>query len=137
MNNCITIKNNAEGLTKENAVALWNSVGWSTGSVKFPDRLLAALQNSSAIFTAWDGDELIGLCSAIDDGLNAWISYMVVDSRYHNQGTGGILVEKMIDNYSNFRLFVQTRKAEKFYIKHGFEKTMTSLRIDGTVTKKG
>ncbi len=124
----IKIRNNADGLTKENIIALWHSVGWINGSAMLPERLLNALKNSSTIYTAWDGEKLAGLCSAVDDGLNAWISYMVVDKQYHNQGIGSILIEEMIHNYHDFRIYVQTKNAAGFYMRHGFYKTMTSLK---------
>lgn len=124
------IRDNADGLTEDNLVRLWHSVDWVGGSAKAPDRLLAALKNADSIFTAWDGEKLIGLCSALDDGLNAWISYMVVDSGYQNSGIGGFLVDQMIHTYSGFRIHVQTMHAVKFYAKHGFTEIMTSLKID-------
>jgi hypothetical protein len=38
---------------------LFLSVDWSSGH--YPDRLVIAMKNSSSVFTAWDGDKLVGL----------------------------------------------------------------------------
>lgn len=124
------IRDGTDGLTKNNLVHLWHSVGWIEGSAQVPDRLLDAMKNASTIFTAWDGGHLIGLCSAIDDGLNAWISYMVVDHAFQNRNIGGYLLDQMVRSYSGFRIYVQTNHAAKFYKKHGFSQVMTSLKLD-------
>lgn len=131
-----TIRDDTDGLTKDNLVHLWHCVGWVNGSTRVPDRLLGSMEKANTVFTAWDGDRLIGLCSALDDGLNAWISYMVIDSEYQNSGIGGFLVDKMIQNYSGFRIYVQTMHAANFYKNHGFSEVMTSLKIDDLSVKE-
>ena len=45
---------------------LFLSVGWSSGH--FPDKLAIAMKNFETVYSAWDGDELVGLISAMDDG---------------------------------------------------------------------
>lgn len=107
----LIIKDGVEGLTENNLVRLWHSVGWADGSVKVPDRLLSAMIFSNTVFTAWHDGTLIGLCSAIDDGLNAW---MVVDKDYQNSGIGSVLVNKMIHKYKDYRIYVQTNHAAEF-----------------------
>lgn len=127
----LIIKDGVEGLTENNLVRLWHSVGWTDESVKVPDRLFSAMIFSSTVFTAWHDGTLIGLCSAIDDGLNAWISRMVVDKDYQNSGIGSVLVNKMIHKYKDYRIYVQTNHAAEFYKKHGFKECMTNLKLDG------
>lgn len=78
----------------------------------------------------WDGDRLAGLCSALTDGLNVWISYMVVDKDYQGQGNGTALLELMIKRYAGCRIYVQTKEADKFYSKSGFVETMHSMKLD-------
>ena len=45
--------------TKEQTQQLFRSVGWVSG--KYPERLYKALMGSSTVFSAWDGDRLVGL----------------------------------------------------------------------------
>lgn len=135
--NGFLIRKGTYGLTEGNLVRLWISVGWGRGSAQVPERLLNSMKKAGTVFTAWDGDKLIGLCSAMDDGLNAWISYMVVDSAYQNTGLGGYLLDNMLTRYTGYCIYVQTANATKFYKKHGFKGTMTSLKLDDVDYTKG
>ena len=45
--------------TREKVQELFLSVGWISG--QYLARLYKALMNSSTVFTAWDGDRLVGL----------------------------------------------------------------------------
>lgn len=51
--------------TQEQVQELFLSVGWVSG--QYPQRLYKALMHSSTVLTAWDGDRLVGLISALDD----------------------------------------------------------------------
>lgn len=128
------IRNDTDNLTEENLVTLWHSVGWYDECALLPDRLLGAIKKSNTVFTAWNGEMLIGICSALDDGLNAWISYMAVDSQYQNSGLGGYLVDKMIESYSGCRIYVQSIHAAKFYKKHAFHEIGASLKLNNLPT---
>ena len=46
---------------------LFLSVEWSSGH--FPEKLEKAMKNYETVLTAWDGEKLIGLLSAMDDGI--------------------------------------------------------------------
>lgn len=120
----------ADKFTEDNLVKLWHSVGWIEGSAKDPKRLLRSLENSDTVYSAWDDDRLVGLCSAITDGLNTWISYMVVDKEYQNRGIGTALLEIMIKRYDYHRIYVQTKDADKFYKQNRFKETMHSMKLD-------
>ena len=57
---------------------LFLSVGWSSGH--YPDKLVVAMRNYKAVYSAWDGDKLVGLIVAMDDGImNAYVHYLLVD----------------------------------------------------------
>ena len=45
---------------------LFSSVNWL--SANYSERLVKALYNSSTVISAWDGEKLIGLINALDDG---------------------------------------------------------------------
>ena len=46
---------------------LFLSVDWSSGH--FPDKLVIAMKNFETVYSAWDDDKLVGLVSAMDDGI--------------------------------------------------------------------
>ena len=65
----------------EDLLVFFDSVGWL--SAKYSQRLVNALAGSSTVFSAWDGDRLVGLANALDDGkLTAYIHYLLVDPEY-------------------------------------------------------
>ena len=47
-----------KGFAKEQVQQLFRSVGWVSG--EYPERLHKALMGSSTVFSAWDGDRLVG-----------------------------------------------------------------------------
>ena len=52
--------------TEEDLRRLFLSVGWESG--RYLKRLVTAMRNSTHVISAWDGDRLIGLVRALDDG---------------------------------------------------------------------
>ena len=51
--------------SQEDVQELFLSVGWVSG--QYPTRLYKALMNSSTVFTAWDGNRMVGLVRLLDD----------------------------------------------------------------------
>lgn len=110
--------------TVEQLKRLFLSVEWESG--KFPEKLKKALDNCAAVFTAWDGDRLVGLANALDDGeLTAYVHYLLVDPEYQGQGIGTALLELMKKKYADYFCFFLMAEHEglvKFYERTGFEK---------------
>lgn len=80
---------------------LFKSVSWL--SADYPERLFKALNGSDALYTAWDGDRLVGLINAIDDGeLTAYVHYLVVDPEYQKSGIGKTLLNMVKEKYKNY-----------------------------------
>ena len=66
---------------------LFLSVEWSSGH--FPEKLAVAMKNFETVYSAWDGDKLIGMICAMDDGImNAYVHYLLVNPEYHGQKIG-------------------------------------------------
>ena len=62
----------------EDLERLFLSVEWSSGH--FPDKLVVAMKNFSTVYSAWDGEKLVGMICAMDDGvMNAYVHYLLVD----------------------------------------------------------
>ncbi len=106
---------------------LFLSVEWSSGH--FPDKLVKAMKGFSTVFSAWDGDKLIGMICAMDDGvMNAYVHYLLVDPDHHGQKIGRTLVNMVKEKYRDFlRLVVIAYDKElKFYENCGFTKSEVS-----------
>lgn len=102
---------------------LFLSVEWSSGH--YPDKLVAAMKNFKTVYTAWDGNKLVGLICAMDDGvMTAYIHYLLVDPEYQGQGIGKRLVEKMKEKYQDYLRIVIVAYNEEigFYESCGFKK---------------
>ncbi len=102
---------------------LFQSVNWL--SANYPERLKKAIDNSETVFTAWDGDKLVGLINAIDDSeLTAYVHYLCVDPEYQGQGIGKTLLQKVKDKYHDYLyiiLIAENEQLIKYYSQNGFE----------------
>lgn len=76
--------------TKEQIQRLFLSVGWVSG--QYPERLHKALMGSSTVFSAWDGERLVGLVRVLDDTeMVAYMHYVLVDPEYQGAALPDIL----------------------------------------------
>ena len=66
---------------------LFLSVDWSSGH--FPDKLAVAMKNFNTVYSAWDGNKLIGMICVMDDGvMNAYVHYLLVNPDYQGKTIG-------------------------------------------------
>lgn len=118
----ITLSDSRE-IPEDQVIALYRENDWS--SAKKPEKLLAALKNSHALVTAWDGAMLIGLGNALSDGyLVVYYPHLLVLPSYQGRGVGANILEKLKAKYAGFHqhILVADGRAIEFYQKHGFEK---------------
>ena len=109
--------------TPQSLEHLFLSVEWSSGH--FPDKLAVAMQNFKTVYSAWDGDKLVGMVCAMDDGImNAYVHYLLVDPAYQGQTIGRTLVERIRQKYASYlRIAVIAYDEEThFYEQCGFRK---------------
>ncbi len=109
--------------TAQQLQELFLSVEWSSGH--FPEKLVTAMRNFERVYTAWDGERLVGLICAMDDGvMTAYIHYLLVRPEYHGTGIGRRLVELMKEAYSDYLRVVLVAYDDEigFYEHCGFEK---------------
>lgn len=103
---------------------LFKGVNWD--SANYPTRLVKAIANSQKVISAWDGEKLVGLINAIDDGeLTAYIHYLLVDPAYQGYGIGKELTQRIKEHYKDYRyvlLIAETDELVAYYQKLGFEK---------------
>jgi ribosomal protein S18 acetylase RimI-like enzyme len=110
--------------SREELQELFLSVEWSSGH--YPDKLVTAMQNFETVYSAWDGDKLVGLISAMDDGImTAYVHYLLVNPAYQHIGIGKHLVESVKNKYKDYlRIVVVAYNAElKFYESCDFKKS--------------
>jgi len=101
---------------------LFLSVEWSSGH--YPEKLVVAMKNSGAVYTAWDNDKLIGLVNALDDGvMTAYVHYLLINPSYHGKGIGKELVRLITEKYKDYlRIVVVAYDGEVgFYQNCGFK----------------
>lgn len=108
--------------TRDQVQHLYLSVGWVSG--QYPEPLHRALMGSSTVVSAWDGERLVGLVRALDDGaMLAYVHYVLVDPEYQGRGIAGRMIEMVKDKYRDF-LYVEVMPEESknasFYRRHGF-----------------
>ena len=111
-----------KALPPEALEKLFLSIGWESG--KEPVLLSKALRNYGTVLTAWEGEELIGLIAAMDDGfLTAYVHYLLVRADRQSAGIGGVLLERLKARYASFHkiALIGEHPAKVFYERHGFE----------------
>ncbi len=108
-------------LPLESVLALYHANKWS--SAEKPELLQKALLASHSLVTAWDGERLIGLGSAISDGwLVVYYSHLLVLPDYQGGGIGTRLMQMLMARYVGFhqQMVVAEGAATDFYRKCGF-----------------
>lgn len=97
---------------------LFSSVGWS--SAEYPEELVRAMRGYDAVFYAREGEKLVGLACAMDDGaMTAYVHYLLVLPSYQGHGIGLRLTEMLKERYKNFLKIALIASAGKegFYSK--------------------
>lgn len=107
---------------KKDLEELFLSVKWASGN--YSDKLVIAMKNYKSVFTAWDGDKLVGLISSMDDGvMTAYVHYLLVNPDYQGKGIGKHLIEMMAEHYKDYLKIVLIAYNETidFYKHCGFK----------------
>jgi len=108
--------------TAQELAALFNSVGWISG--KYPQQLVQAQQGSATVFSAWDGEKLVGLINVLEDGaMAAFIHCLLVNPEWQGQGIGSELVRRVREKYRSYLFLVLVAEEQKnipYYEKLGF-----------------
>jgi ribosomal protein S18 acetylase RimI-like enzyme len=81
--------------------------------------------NSTKVISAWDGDKLVGLIRALDDGNTvAFLHYLLVDPEYQGYHIGDNLMKQIMSFYDDL-LYVKVIPSDKktipFYERYGFK----------------
>ncbi|MBQ8687164.1 MAG: GNAT family N-acetyltransferase [Ruminococcus sp.] len=102
---------------------LFLSVEWSSGH--YPDKLVTAMKNFETVYSAYDGEKLVGMICAMDDGImTAYVHYLLVNPEYQGQEIGRTLVDMVKEKYADFLriVLIAYNKEAHFYENCGFKK---------------
>ena len=101
---------------------LFLSVNWESG--KYPEKLVRAMHNSTKVISAWDGNKLVGLVRALDDGETiAYLHYLLVDPAYQGHHIGDELMKRIMVFYEDLlyvKIMPSDPKTIPFYERYGF-----------------
>ena len=109
--------------------SLFETVDWQVR--RYPEKIVSAIPHYARIYTAWDGEKLIGLICSLDDGaITAYIHYLLVHPDYRGRGVGKTLLRKMLAAYEGFLRveLVADPAAVGYYASEGF-KTLDAVSM--------
>ena len=82
------------------------------------------MHNSTHVVSAWDGERLVGLVRALDDGETvAFLHYLLVDPEYQGLHIGDELMKRILsffDGYLYVKIMPSDSETRSFYEKYGF-----------------
>lgn len=101
---------------------LYEFAPWARG--RSVEGIVSMLANTDHVFSAWDGDRLVGFARVLTDGIyRATVWDVIVDPDYQNRGVGEKLVQEMLSHPSLAdveKFWLNTRDKFSFYEKFGF-----------------
>ena len=113
----------ARDFSAEDILDLFQSVDWLSSN--YPERVKKALNNCETVYTAWDGEKLVGLVNAMDDGeMTAYVHYLCVNPKYQGRGIGKELIRRIKEKYSAYLYIILIAEKESlvpYYRSNGFE----------------
>lgn len=112
---------------------LFLSVEWSSG--QYPERLVVAMENYETVYSAWDGEKLVGMICVMDDGImNAYVHYLLVRPDYQRMGIGRTLVDMVKHKYVDYLriCLISYEQEAAFYENCGFKKSGNSVAMNIT-----
>lgn len=119
----IEYKNNKD-LPCDQLYRLFLAVGWAAEDATTPkmlDNFNVGFLNSTFVFSAWNGNELVGCVRVLSDlHFRSVIYDLAVLPEYQHRGIGSELVQRCRDACTSSEWLVQTDQAKGFYEKIGF-----------------
>ena len=144
MQKVITIREGI-GIAYDQLLELYGSVGWLAYiSEERRGELQKAIENSTYVVSAWDGDRLVGLARGLSDDVSIfYLQDLLVHPVYQRQGIGRRLMEECLGRYDHVRSKVFLTDDEgyqlAFYESLGYKNTkeLSSVRLNAFVQIDG
>lgn len=115
---------NIHKFTQSQLQDLFLSVEWSSG--QYPEKLVKAMERYETVYSAWDGEKLVGLVAAMDDGImTSYVHYLLVNPDYQHNGIGKTLMNMIKDTYKDYLriVLVSYDSGIEFYHSCGFKES--------------
>ena len=83
------------------------------------------MKNYETVYSAWDGDKLVGMICTMDDSImTAYVHYLLVNPEYQGLKIGRTLIEMTKEHYKDYLriVLISYDKEAHFYEACGFEK---------------
>lgn len=111
----------------EQLIKLYEDVKW-IAYTKNPEVLEKAVNNCLKVWTAWEGDKLVGLVRIVGDGYTIiYIQDILVLEDYQRRGIGSEFLKLILEKYESVRQIIllteDTEKTVKYYEKNGLVKS--------------
>jgi len=101
---------------------LYLSVGWKLGND--PHKLQISMINSHNVFSAWDGNKLVGIINCLSDGIaTVYFNNLLVNPEYQGKGIGSALINMMLEEYKEYnkKILIAENGKTAFYEALGFK----------------
>lgn len=82
------------------------------------------MENSHSVYSAWDGEKLVGLINCLSDGvMTAYFHYLLVRPEYQGRGIGEKLMGMILEKYESYlrKVLIAYDKQVGFYERCGFK----------------
>ena len=128
----VTIKENLIP-KKEQLMNLYGDVEWFAYT-RYPEVLEKAVNNCLNVWTAWDGDKLVGLARVVGDGYTIiYIQDILILKDYQKRGIGSKILKLILKKYESVRQIIlltdDTEKTVNYYEKNGLVKASDSNAV--------
>lgn len=118
----------SKGIAPAQVRALFRTAGWTEDIADYSSsQIRKLLRHSHTVLTAWHDTRLVGLASAVSDGvLCGMVQNLVVHPRYRRHGLGTRLLRRLSRKLAGERipclyvLGMRGRKARAFFNRAGF-----------------
>ena len=101
---------------------------------RYPEVLEKAVNNCLNVWTAWDGDKLVGLARVVGDGYTIiYIQDILILKDYQKRGIGSKILKLILKKYESVRQIIlltdDTEKTVNYYKKNGLVKASDSNAV--------
>ncbi|MBL4936959.1 GNAT family N-acetyltransferase [Clostridium sp. YIM B02515] len=106
----------------ESLKELYLSVGWKLGNN--PHKLQISMKSSHNVFSAWDGNKLVGIINCLSDGIaTVYFNNLLVNPEYQGKGIGSTLINMTLEEYKEYnkKILIAEKGKIAFYEALGFK----------------